>query len=105
MPPWRVHGLHVVDVVDGECRPVFLTSGQARDRRGGGEGPSGLPLRSGKPVISRRGRPLLGDRNKYEGLHPLVFEGLHPWVERSMVGTNYEGADLGIALIIIVVVP
>ena len=57
-----------------------------------------VPLRSGKPVISRRGRLLLGDREKYEGLHPLVLEGLHPWVERSMVGTNYEGADLGIAL-------
>ena len=91
----------LVDIVDEEYQPVFLTSGQASDRRGEHLGPSGLPLRSGKPVISRRGRLLLGDREKYEGLHPLVLEGLHPWVERSMVGTNYEGADLGIALSIV----
>ena len=88
----------LVDIVDEEYQPVFLTSGRVSDRRGGHLGPSGLPLRSGKPVISRRGRLLLGDREKYEGLHPLVLEGLHPWVERSMVGTNYEGANLGIAL-------
>ena len=46
MAPGRKHGLYVVDVIDGECWPVFLTSGQARDRHGGGEGPSGLPSRS-----------------------------------------------------------
>ena len=77
-----------------------FTSGRASDRRGEHVGPSGLPLRSGKPVISRRGRPLLGDRKKYEGLHPLVLEGLHPLVERFMVETNYEGADLDIALMV-----
>ena len=36
----------LVDVVDGECQPVFLTSGRARDRRSGEESPSGLPGRS-----------------------------------------------------------
>ena len=46
MAPGRKHGLYVVDVIEGECQPVFLTSGQARDRHGGGEGLSGLPSRS-----------------------------------------------------------
>ena len=32
MLPGRTHGLYVVDVGEGECQPVFLTSGQAPDR-------------------------------------------------------------------------
>ena len=30
MIPVRIDGLYVVDVGDGECQPVFLTSGQVR---------------------------------------------------------------------------
>ena len=81
----------LVDIVDEEYQPVFLTSGQASDRRGGHLGPSGLPLRSGKPVISRRGWLLLGERKEYEGLHPLVLEGLHPWVKRRYGWNELRG--------------
>ena len=41
MAPGRVHGLYVVDVIDEEWVPVFLTTttaGPATARRGGGPG-------------------------------------------------------------------
>ena len=64
MIPGRIDGLYVVDVGGGEWLPVFLTSGQARDRHGGGEGLSGVSLRgpsTAKGYLSQ-GSASTGDR-------------------------------------------
>ena len=66
-------------------------------------GPERSPIEVGQARNLSQGLASTGERKKYEDLHPLVLVGLHPWVKRSMVGTNYEGADLGIALSMIIV--
>ena len=45
MIPWRIDGLYVVDVIDGEWAPVCLTTmSRARDRTRRGGRPDGSPF-------------------------------------------------------------
>ena len=63
MIPWRIHGLHLVDVGDGECVPVCLTTtSQIRDRtrRGGGSARSPFQGQSEAPGRNLRGSACTG---------------------------------------------
>ena len=57
MFPGRIHGLYVVDVIDGEWVPVCLTTtaGPATARRGGGPGQSPFEVPSKAKGLSLSG--------------------------------------------------
>ena len=62
MLPGETHGLYVVDVGEGECQPVFLTSGQALDRKAQRGGPEQTPFEVEQSIVTALwGRlPLVG---------------------------------------------
>ena len=64
MAPGRVHGLYVVDVIDEEWVPVFLTTtvGPATAKRGGRPGRSPIEVLGKAPS------------------HPLSGVGFHWWI-------------------------